>query len=240
MLFNVVRPDRLLELTERFMIFETDEGRLIKKVCRYQQYYAILETLSTVTNVRGDEKRDGGVIWHTTGSGKSLTMVMLAKALAMDPTIKNPRVVIVTDRIDLDRQIFKTFQACGKEVVRARSGEHLVDLVATGKAVIITTIIDKFESAAKKHGLCDLSRDVFILVDESHRSQSGLAHASMRKVFPKGCFIGFTGTPLLRKAEGRRTDGKLHHVTRQQFGEYLHSYSMKRAVEDKAVHADSL
>lgn len=167
---------------------------MLKKICRYQQYFAILETLATVTNVRGDEQRKGGIIWHTTGSGKSLTMVMLAKALAMNPTIQNPRVIIVTDRIDLDSQIFKTFKACGKEVARASSGEHLVQLVAEGKADIITAIIDKFESAAKKHGLSDESCDVFILVDESHRSQSGIAHASMRKVLPNGCFIGFTAT----------------------------------------------
>jgi len=237
LLFNIARPERLLELTQRFIVFETDEGKLLKKICRYQQYFAILETIATVTNVRGDEPREGGVIWHTTGSGKSLTMVMLAKALAMEPSIKNPRVIIVTDRIDLDSQIFKTFRACGKTVARANSGEHLVKLVAEGKADIITTIIDKFETAVKKHGLSDLSRDVFVLVDESHRSQSGIAHSSMRRVFPNACFIGFTGTPLLKKEKGRRQKKKYQHVTRQQFGngDYLHSYSMKRAVEDKAV-----
>ncbi len=235
LLFNIARPERLLELIERFIVYETEEGKLLKKICRYQQYFAILETLATVTNVRGDEQRGGGVIWHTTGSGKSLTMVMLAKALAMEPTIKNPRVIIVTDRVDLDQQIFKTFKACGKEVARATSGENLVKLVADGKVDIITTIIDKFESAMKKHGLTDLSRDVFILVDESHRSQSGIAHASMRKVFPNGCFIGFTGTPLLKAEKGRREKKNFKHVTRQQFGDYLHSYSMKKAVEDNAV-----
>lgn len=236
LLFNVARPERLLELTERFIVYETEEGKLLKKICRYQQYFAILETLATVTNVRGDEQREGGVIWHTTGSGKSLTMVMLAKALAMEPTIKNPRVIIVTDRVDLDQQIFKTFKACGKEVARATSGENLVKLVADGKVDIITTIIDKFESAAKQHGLSDFSRDVFILVDESHRSQSGIAHGSMKKVFPNGCFIGFTGTPLLKTQKRKKKIVVSKHITRQKFGDnYLHSYSMKQAVEDKAV-----
>ena len=235
LLYNIARPDRLLKLTERFIVFETDEGKLLKKICRYQQYFAILETLATVTNVRGDEQREGGIIWHTTGSGKSLTMVMLAKALAMEPSIRNPRVIIVTDRIDLDSQIFKTFKACGKTVRRATSGENLVKLVADGKAEIITTIIDKFEGAVKSYGLNDESRDVFILVDESHRSQSGIAHAMMKKAFPNACLIGFTGTPLLKEEKGRRKKKKYQHLTRQQFGDYLHSYSMKKAVEDKAV-----
>jgi type I restriction enzyme R subunit len=236
LLYNIARPERLLELTERFVLFETSEGQLIKKICRYQQYFAILETLATVTNVRGDESRDGGVIWHTTGSGKSLTMVMLAKALAMEPTIRNPRVVVVTDRIDLDSQIFKTFKACGKQVSRAQSGEHLVNLISDGKTDIITTIIDKFESATLKHKLREESRDIFVLVDESHRSQSGLAHAAMRKVFPNACFIGFTGTPLLKAEKGKRKKKKKYqHLTKQTFGDYLHSYSMKKAVEDKAV-----
>ncbi len=235
LLYNIARPDRLLELTERFILFETEEGKLLKKICRYQQYFAILETLATVTNVRGDEQREGGIIWHTTGSGKSLTMVMLAKALAMEPSIKNPRVIIVTDRIDLDSQIFKTFKACGKTVRRATSGENLVKLVSDGKAEIITTIIDKFEGAVKSYGLNEESRDVFILVDESHRSQSGIAHAMMKKAFPNACLIGFTGTPLLKEEKGRRKKKKYQHLTRQQFGDYLHSYSMKKAVEDKAV-----
>lgn len=221
LLYCLLRPERLLELTYRYMVFDKN----IKKVARYQQYFAIRETLARVTKAKGDQQRPGGVIWHTTGSGKSLTMVMLAKALSLEPTIRNPRVVIVTDRIDLDRQIWKTFLACRKSVERANSGSHLVQLVSQGKADIITTIIDKFESAASTHELRDEGSNVFVLVDESHRSQYGLAHAKMKQVFPNACYIGFTGTPLLKQEKS----------TAIKFGGFIHSYPMRRAVEDKAV-----
>ncbi|MHB0959284.1 MAG: type I restriction endonuclease subunit R [Pirellulaceae bacterium] len=221
LLYCLLRPERLLELTYRYMVFD----KSIKKVARYQQYFAIRETLTRVTKAKGDQQRPGGVIWHTTGSGKSLTMVMLAKALSLEPTIRNPRVVIVTDRIDLDRQIWKTFLACRKSVERANSGSHLVQLVSQGKADIITTIIDKFEAAASTHDLRDEGSNVFVLVDESHRSQYGLAHAKMKLVFPNACYIGFTGTPLLKQEKSTAT----------KFGGFIHTYPMRQAVEDKAV-----
>ena len=118
LIYCLLRPERLLELTYRFTLFDKN----VKKVARYQQFFAIRETMLRVTKAKGDEKRTGGVIWHTTGSGKSLTMVMLGKALSLEPTIKNPRVVIVTDRVDLDTQIWKTFLACRKSVEKARAG----------------------------------------------------------------------------------------------------------------------
>jgi type I restriction enzyme R subunit len=220
-LYCLLRPERLLELTYRYTLFD----KAVKKVARYQQYFAIRETMARVTKAKGDDKRPGGVIWHTTGSGKSLTMVMLAKALTLEPTVKNPRVVIVTDRVDLDTQIFKTFVACRKTVEKAKSGEHLVELVTQGKADIITTIIDKFESAATTHKLRDHGSNIFVLVDESHRSQYGVAHAKMKQVFPNACFIGFTGTPLLKDDKS----------TAAKFGGFIHSYPMRQAVEDKAV-----
>lgn len=221
LLYCLLRPERLLELTHRYTLFD----RAAKKVCRYQQYFAIRATMALVTRAKGDEQRPGGVIWHTTGSGKSLTMVMLAKAVTLEPTIRNPRVVIVTDRVDLDAQIYKTFLACRKTVEKARSGEHLVELVTQGKADVITTIIDKFESAATAHKLRDAGSNVFVLVDESHRSQYGVAHAKMRQAFPNACFIGFTGTPLLKDDKN----------TAQKFGGFIHSYPMRQAVEDRAV-----
>ncbi len=221
LLYCLFRPERLLEMAYRYLVFDKN----VKKVARYQQYFAIGETLTRVTKSKGDQQRPGGVIWHTTGSGKSLTMVMLAKALSLEPTIKNPKVIIVTDRIDLDRQIWKTFIACRKTVERANSGSHLVRLVSQGKADIITTIIDKFESAASTHDLKDEGNNVFVLVDESHRSQYGLAHAKMKQVFPNACYIGFTGTPLLKKEKSTAT----------KFGGFIHTYPMRKAVEDKAV-----
>jgi type I restriction enzyme R subunit len=221
LLYCLFRPERLLEMAYRYIVFDKN----IKKVARYQQYFAIGETLARVTKSKGDQQRPGGVIWHTTGSGKSLTMVMLAKALSLEPTIKNPKVIIVTDRIDLDQQIWKTFIACRKTVKLASSGTNLVKLVSQGKADIITTIIDKFESAASTHDLRDEGNNVFVLVDESHRSQYGLAHAKMKQVFPNACYIGFTGTPLLKKEKSTAT----------KFGGFIHTYPMRKAVEDKAV-----
>ncbi|MEZ5592361.1 MAG: type I restriction endonuclease subunit R [Gammaproteobacteria bacterium] len=220
-LHSLCRPDRLLPLIYQFIVF--DNG--VKKICRYQQYFAVKATLQRVKGVRGDDTRRGGVIWHTTGSGKSLTMVMLAKALALDNDISNPKVILVTDRVDLDEQIYKTFQACGKAVKRATSGENLHDLIAHDKASIITTIIDKFETATRKRKLQDASHNIFVLVDESHRSQYGTSHAKMRNVFPHACYIGFTGTPLLRKEKS----------TAQKFGGFIHKYTMNQAVRDGAV-----
>lgn len=218
---SLLRPARLLELAYQFIVFDNKE----KKVCRYQQYFAVKATMKRVTRADGEGRRQGGVIWHTTGSGKSLSMVMLAKALALEPGIRNPKVVLVTDRVDLDDQIYRTFKACGKSVVQATSGENLLDLICHDKATIITTIIDKFETASRKHKVRDESRDIFVLVDEGHRSQYGVADAKMRGVFPNACYIGFTGTPLLRKEKS----------TAQKFGGFIHKYTMNQAVRDGAV-----
>lgn len=220
---SLLRPERLLELIYQFIVFDNKE----KKVTRYQQYFAIKETLKRVTKVRGDQKRQGGVIWHTTGSGKSLTMVMMAKALALDESITNPRIVLVTDRVDLDDQIYKTFLACGKEaeLAKASSGQNLIDLIEEEKKSIITTIIDKFESASKKKDLKVLSHNIFVLVDESHRSQYGVSHAKMENMLPNACYIGFTGTPLLKKDK----------TTAKKFGGFIHKYTMNQAVKDGAV-----
>lgn len=220
-LHSLLRPARLLELTYRFVVFDNKE----KKVCRYQQYFAVGATLARVRKVQGDGRRRGGVIWHTTGSGKSLTMVMMAKALALEPDIPNPKVVLVTDRVDLDDQIYKTFKACGKSVVQATSGENLLELISRDQAPIITTIINKFETASRKRKVRDEGRDIFVLVDESHRTNYGVAHAKMRGVFPNACYIGFTGTPLLRKEKD----------TARKFGGFIHSYTMNQAVRDGAV-----
>ena len=219
-IFSLLSPKRLLELTYGFIVFDNK----IKKICRYQQYFAIGKTIERVTNIRGDEQRQGGVIWHTTGSGKSLTMVMMAKALVLENSIKNPRVVLVTDRIDLDDQIKTTFKACGKDVAKANTGSHLLELLESKKNDIVTTVINKFEKVSES-GFKDQSHNIFVLIDESHRSNYGTAAALMRKSFPNACYIGFTGTPLLKKDKS----------TAKQFGGFIHKYTMNQAVKDKAV-----
>lgn len=221
LLYSLCQPQRLLELMYKYIVY--DAG--IKKIARYQQYFAIQDTLERIKIIR-HERRQGGVIWHTQGSGKSLTMVMLAKAISLEPEIVNPKVVIVTDRIDLDKQISDTFKSCGKVVKKATSGEDLGNIIADNKETIITTVINKFQAALRKKKVIDDSKNVFVLVDESHRSQYGSANALMQKVFPNACYIGFTGTPLMKKEKS----------TAVKFGGIIGTpYTINQAVEDEAV-----
>lgn len=226
MLYALLRPARLLELVYQYIVF--DGGK--KKIARYQQYFAIRATIDRVAQRNTQGTRTGGVIWHTTGSGKSLTMVMLGKALALHPAILNPKVVLVTDRIDLDRQIYRTFYACGKSVVQAQNGAHLVRLVTgqlkegEARGEVVTTVINKFEQAVRENA-SDPGINIFVLVDESHRSQYGLMHAKMMRVFPRACYIGFTGTPLTQAEKS----------TAEKFGSFIHKYPMRQAVADQAV-----
>jgi type I restriction enzyme R subunit len=217
---SLLDPKRLLELTYQFMVY--DGG--VKKIARYQQYFAVKATIERVAGLNAQGERTGGVIWHTTGSGKSLTMVMLAKALTLHPNIKNPRVILVTDRVNLDAQIYRTFKNSGKTVVQAKSGKHLIELVQSEGVDIIATVINKFETVAAEK-VKDHNANVFVLVDESHRSQYGLIHSKMRQVFTRACYIGFTGTPLTR---GEKS-------TALKFGSFIHTYPMRLAVEDKTV-----
>lgn len=259
---SLLAPKRLLPFIRGFIVF--DAG--VKKVARYQQYYAVGEIMRRVQERTPEGKRHGGVVWHTTGSGKSLTMVMLARALTKlsnDPQMRGvpsgasgneqgaqngrtvqalfpdrtgmagpthlpaalaPRIVLVTDRVDLDEQIAGTFKNTGVQPVQARDGRHLLELLSSERTQVITTVIDKFETVAREK-LKVTSPDVFVLVDESHRSQYGSANALMQTVLPNACLIGFTGTPLLKKEKN----------TAQKFGGILHTYTMGRAVQDGAV-----
>lgn len=223
-LYSLCRPERLLDLARGFIVFDAGE----KKIARYQQYFAVKQTVGRVGRVGADGRRTGGVIWHTQGSGKSLTMVMLAKALVLAPGIPDPRIVLVTDRVDLDDQIWKTFHSCGKEPVQATTGRHLLDLLAGNRASIITTVIDKFETAVRTPaapGARNPADNIFVLVDEVHRSQYGVANAVMQKVLPNACYIGFTGTPL--KTAEKNTAAK--------FGGLIDAYTIDEAVRDRAV-----
>jgi len=223
-LYSLCRPERLIELARQYILY--DEGGAVKKIARYQQYFAVKRTLERVRQRTPEGNRKGGVIWHTQGSGKSLTMVLFGKALALDQGIENPRIVIVTDRIDLDEQIWKTFQQCGKSPQQAKTGKHLVKLLKGDKADVITTIIDKFHAASKSGAFVNEDDNLFVLVDESHRSQYGEANTRMLKSLPNACFIGFTGTPLM---SGEKD-------TAAKFGGFIEpAYTIRDAVEDKAV-----
>ncbi len=218
---SLCRPERLLEMAYRFNLF--DGG--IKKIARYQQYFAIKRILAHVQHLDNEGRRRGGIVWHTQGSGKSLTMVMLARSLAQVTGIPNPRIVLVTDRKDLDKQIRDTFAACDMEPQRASTGRDLLELVSEKKAGIVTTLVHKFDKALNIKKYRDESIDIFMLIDESHRTQFGSFSARMRQMFPNACYLGFTGTPLMKKEKNNFA----------KFGGLIDQYSIDQAVEDGAI-----
>ncbi|KON85662.1 DEAD/DEAH box helicase [Sporosarcina globispora] len=219
-IISLFYPERLLELTRFFTLFDKD----IKKVARYQQYFAIKEIIKTIQERDENGNRQSGVIWHTQGSGKSLTMVMLAKYILSELFECSPKVVVVTDRVELDKQIHKTFNHTRLKASRAKSGSHLVNLINDNNADIVTTLVHKFDTASVKQKPVE-SRDIFVLVDESHRTQYGELHIKMKKVFPNACYLGFTGTPLMKKEKN----------TMIKFGKLIHTYSIADGVRDKAI-----
>ena len=217
---SLFSPERVFELIRYFILFDAN----VKKVCRYQQFFAVREIMKTIAESDEHGNRRSGVIWHTQGSGKSLTMVMLAKTILMELKDCHPRVVIVTDRKELDAQIAATFAHTRLTPARATSGRHLVELVNSARADVITSIINKFNTVERQE-IKNPSRDIFVLVDESHRSNYGLMATRMRSVFPNACYIGFTGTPLMKSEKN----------TMARFGRLIHKYTIRDGVEDGAI-----
>lgn len=220
-LYCLCEPARLLDLVKGFVLY--DAG--IKKIARYQQYRAVKRSMRRIFSRYREGRRPGGVIWHTQGSGKSLTMVMLANAIALSKKIENPRILLVTDRVNLDKQIAGTFHRCGLDPRRATSGTDLRRLIQDDRAAVITTLLQKFQAVLTQGDLVADSPDIFIMVDESHRTNYGSLAAQMRRVFPNACYLAFTGTPLLR--EDKNTVAK--------FGGMIDTYPMEQAVADKEV-----
>lgn len=219
-LYGLCRPVRLMDIIYNFILFDNGE----KKVARYQQFFAIKKSMQRLLQIECG-KRKGGVIWHTQGSGKSLTMIMLAQAIAMEPSIRNPKIVLVTDRTDLDNQITDTFRKCGRFVENATTGQRLVELLESKSDAVVTTIINKFTAAMKKIKYPLESPDIFVLVDEGHRTQHGTFNIEMQKTLPNACFIALTGTPLFKKDKS----------TAAKFGDIIDAYTVNQAVKDKAV-----
>lgn len=215
-LFALLSKDRLLRLVGHYILFD----KRMKKVCRYQQFFAIEETLKRVSMIK-DGARAGGLIWHTQGSGKSLTMVMLTKLLKQ--IYINSKIIVVTDRIDLDGQIHDTFENTDITAGRASSGSDLIEKLQSGVSVI-TTLVHKFEKV-KNQKVVIRDGDIFVLVDESHRTQGGDLHKAMKKALPLACYIGFTGTPLLKREKNSFA----------KFGGEIHRYTIDDAVKDGAV-----
>jgi len=219
--YNLCRPQRLLELIKKFTVFDNN----IRKIARYQQYFSVKHMLKRVHQKDKNGRRKGGVIWHTQGSGKSITMIFMSKNLALDEKISPHRMILVTDRTDLDEQLYKNFKSCGKEITKARTGKHLGKLIEDPGEQNISTLIHKFDAALNQYTFKNTSPDIFVLVDESHRSQYGMMHAKMRKALPNACYIGFTGTPLMKDEKN----------TARKFGGIIDSYTMDRAVKDEMV-----
>jgi len=224
--YGLLRKQRILDISKNFILY--DGG--IKKVMRYQQYSAIKKIQKRIENIidtKDGQKREGGILWQTQGSGKSLTMVMFVKALIEDPNITNPRVLIVTDRKDLDRQIRDTFIDAGlkKEVIQAKSGNHLLELIQEKDLRVITTLVHKFQSAGnKRSGFIDKDQNIFVLIDEAHRTQGGEANIEMNRVIPNACYIAFTGTPLLKKQKSEN-----------KFGRFIDKYTIDDALKDEII-----
>ncbi|WP_429182604.1 type I restriction endonuclease subunit R [Aeromonas rivipollensis] len=228
LLISLLSPDRLLEMTRLFTLFDKKAGKI---VARYQQVFGIKRLIERINQKRPDGGREGGVIWHTTGSGKSFTMVFLSKALILHDSLKQCRLLVVTDRVDLESQLSKTFASSGelagkkdKEAAMATSGKRLAEQIGKGNERIIFSLIQKFNSATKLPECSNKSPDLIVLIDEGHRSQGGENHIRMKQALPNAAFVAFTGTPLLK-------DDK----TTNKFGPIVHAYTMQRAVEDKTV-----
>jgi len=253
---GVFEKRRFLDLIRHFIVFEEDpaDDSLLKKMAGYHQFHAvniaIEETLRACTDVQQREERSGymtrpqpggaagdrrvGVVWHTQGSGKSLTMVFYAGRLAVQPEMKNPTIVLLTDRNDLDDQLFGTFARCyellRQKPVQAENRDHLRELLQVASGGVVFTTIQKFfpDEKGARHPLLSDRSNIVLIADEAHRSQydfiDGFAR-HMRDALPRASFIGFTGTPI------EKTDAN----TRAVFGDYISIYDIQRAVEDKAT-----
>ncbi len=225
---HLCAPGRLLELIHDFVVFDAGD----KKICRHNQYFGVK---AARTHVR---RREGGIVWHTQGSGKSLTMVWLAKWIRELQDVDG-RVLIVTDRTELDEQIEKVFLGVAEDIHRTSSGADLADALADPSKSLICSLVHKFGSSEEgnvERYVSDLREhlsgpfrppgEVFVFVDECHRTQSGKLHRAMKAILPGATLIGFTGTPLLR-ADKRRSI--------ETFGPYIHTYKYDEAVADEVV-----
>lgn len=226
LLAGMFHPDSFLDLIRNFIIYEPVEGRLIKKIARYQQYRAVNKVIERL-KTGADRREKSGIIWHTQGSGKSLTMVMLAVKMRRDPELQKYKLVFVTDRTQLDSQLSNTFRAAQNETIyNADSVAELKELLQRDSSDIVTAMVQKFQEAEAEDDFQDLnvSDNIIVLADEAHRTQFGSLAATINAALPNAPKIGFTGTPLLKS---QKMD--------QAFGGYIDQYKINEAVEDGAT-----
>ena len=235
LLYGLLEPRSLLDIVRNFVAFEVDGGRTVRKLTRYRQFIAVNEAMRRIRTARTPSAR-GGIVWHTQGSGKSLTMLwLLALKLRRDEAQQQPTVVIVTDRTKLDRQIAGVFQACGfPNPERADSVRGLRRILEHPTGRTVMTTIQKFQEVtgaggaaqrASVHPTLSEAANIFVMVDEAHRTQYRSLAANMRQALPNACFLGFTGTPIDKKDRS----------TLQTFGPYIDTYTIEQAVRDKAT-----
>lgn len=230
LIVGLLRPAMVLEVLRDFVLYEPQKGRLVKKLPRYQQYRAVRKALARIRSGGRPEQR-GGVIWHTQGSGKSLTAFWLATKLRRDPAFGNATILVVTDRRQLNRQIRDTFDRCGFPAPEmAESGKHLARLLTSGRGRTVMTTIQKFEDAVPEEErtttTLDPSDEVVVMVDEAHRTQYGTLGAILSQALPRAALIGFTGTPI---------DKGFRRSTMKRFGSLIDRYTIEQAVEDGAT-----
>lgn len=232
LLVSLLTPSRLLEVLRGFILFDRKLGKI---VARPPQFFAAGALLKRLASLRADGSRKGGVVWHTAGSGKSLTMVFLAKALLLNENLKDCRIFVVTDRVDLEHQLARNFVASDafgpsfgahKEGERSKAvtGRDLARRIGSGTERITFALIQKFNIASRLPECRNESANIIVLVDEGHRSHGGETHERMRRALPRAAFVAFTGTPLLKDEK-----------TTKKFGPIIHAYTMRRAVEDGVV-----
>lgn len=236
---GVFKRENLLDIMQNFIVFDLDKenSRKVKKVCRYQQFRAVQKCLKRLEEGKTPLAK-GGVVWHTQGSGKSLTMVFLARKIRSLKKLSDATIVVVTDRTDLDEQIFETFQNTLSNTVpvRAESIEDMKTLLRNSNAQIITTTIQKFQSdkeeskieglfLEKEYETLSTKNNIIVMTDEAHRSQYKGTAANLRTALPNAAFIGFTGTPIDKEDKS----------TPRTFGSYIDQYSIKDAVVDGAT-----
>ena len=226
LLAGMLSKDNLLDLIRNFIVFDRDGGKLVKKVARYQQFEAVNEAIRRITDPQSRQplKDRGGVVWHTQGSGKSLSMLWLCLKLRRVKELNNPTLLIVTDRRDLDRQITQTFMSCGFEnPIRASRVRHLRKVLNGPPGQTVMTTVQKFRDEVdlhrgSRHPVLSEAKNIFALVDEAHRTEYGQFAAHMARALPNACRLAFTGTPIDK--------------TRASFGGYIHKYTMPQSIKD--------
>ena len=222
-LFGVCEKNSLLNLIQNFIVYEKEDGKITKKIAKYQQYRAVNKLVHKCLKKKTSK---GGVIWHTQGSGKSLTMLWTAVKLRREEKLENPTMIIITDRNDLDDQISGTFERCGfANPVQTKSAKDLQELLTNPTGQTIMTTIQKFQDSSQTYPILTENENIFVLIDEAHRTQYKSLGANLRKALPNATFVGFTGTPISKK----------NRSTLDTFGNYIDIYDHRQAVKDNAT-----